>query len=135
MGGEETSPPPTWNRVNKFLMSGFFCKEYYKDISMLFCSLKMQPDNFLGHSVYKFVSIYISATVVVIYYLRVFFCQSIYCFFTEFNSPYCALSSIIVNALKVLCIPESFNTNILRQLFDYTIALCEFTSLEHKFKR
>ena len=32
------------------------------------------------------------------------------------------------------CIPESFNTNILHQLLDYN-NFCEFTTLEHKFKR
>ena len=33
------------------------------------------------------------------------------------------------------CIPESFNKNISHKLFDYKIDLCEFTALEHKFKR
>ena len=36
----------------------------------------------------------------------------------------------------IICIPESFHTNISHQLFDCTINnLCEFKALEHKFNR
>ena len=42
-------------------------------------------------------------------------------------------ASIIIDR-NFICIPESFNTNISHQLFDYIIT-CKFTALEHKFKR
>ena len=39
------------------------------------------------------------------------------------------------NKKVYICEPESFNTNISHQLFDYMYNnLCEFTELEHKFK-
>jgi hypothetical protein len=44
--------------------------------------------------------------------------------------------NLVLKKIKnIICIPESFNTNIWHPLFDYTIIICKSTALEHKFKR
>ena len=49
-------------------------------------------------------------------------------------TTYYSIDVLSINVRNGICIPESFNMNISKQLFDYN-NLCEFTPLDHKFKR
>ena len=45
------------------------------------------------------------------------------------------LSAYLAHFINDFCMPESFNTNISHQLFDYKITfVMQFTTREHKFK-
>ena len=54
-------------------------------------------------------------------------CRTFFCFMTaNKTTPQQFLS--ILN--KFFCLPESFNTNISHQLFDYTITFCTRTQIQ-----